>query len=401
MRPDKFLKRAETTTPAIVLNGESVGLGVARDLGRHGVPVLALNPRRRGSAQVSRYTAALPCTDPRASEDQLIEELDRLGARLPQRGVLFPVHDDYVFAVSRHKEYLERSFILPVMSWDRMRILADKERQVRLAWLARVDTPHTAFIDGPDDLATATDAVPFPAILKPAVPSAFIPRAGWKAYLLERPDQLRDAYESGRFAGSFLLQEIIPGRHEEIVMAGTYHDAASRCVALFTGRKLRQHPPHFGVTRLGESHWSPELAEVTLRLLDAVHYQGVSDVEFKRDPRDGRFKFIEINARQGLWAPLATAAGVNLSYIAYSDLTGRPSTVGRQRDGVRWSDSLRDVHDSVRELRRGELGLGEWLGPLPGIRADEFFSLRDPLPAAHELARMGRKVVEAVKKVRQ
>ena len=45
-------------------------------------------------------------------------------------------------------------------------------------------------------------------------------------------------------------------------------------------------------------------------------------MEFKRDARDGRLKFIEINARHGLWAGLATAAGVNLSEIAYRDAAG-------------------------------------------------------------------------------
>jgi D-aspartate ligase len=393
MRFDEFLRRAAATTPAIVLNGEVVALGVARDLGRHGVPVVTLSPGRRGSAQVSRYSAALACSDPRKADDPLVSELMAIGARLPRPGVLFPVHDDFVFAVSRHKALLEQYFIVPVMPWDDMRILADKERQTHLAWRAGLDTPRTAFIRDADGLAGAVDAVPFPAVLKPAVPSAFIPRAGVKAVVVERREQLDTAYGDCSFAGTFLLQEVVPGRRHDIRMAGTYHDSASRCVAIVTGRKLRSHPPYFGVTRLGETRWSDEVADATLRLLAAVRYQGVSDVEFIRDPRDGRLKFIEVNARQGLWTPLATAAGVNLSFIAYRDLVGQPYDVPRQRDGVRWSDILRDLPDSARELRRGELDAGDWLRPLPGVRADEFLSLRDPMPALYEFARMARKAV--------
>ena len=75
---------------------------------------------------------------------------------------------------------------------------------------------------------------------------------------------------------------------------------------------------------------------------------------------------MEINARQGYWIALARAAGVNLSYIAYRDAIGRPCPACEQRDGVRWSDLLHDGPDSLRELRRGELSLRDWLEPLLG-----------------------------------
>ena len=199
--------------------------------------------------------------------------------------------------------------------------------------------------------------------------------------------QLESAYEPFASYGSFLLQEIIPGGDGEVFIAGGYHDAQSRCLALFTGRKLRQHPRGFGVSRLCESGWSETIAELTLQILAEVGYQGVSDVEFKRDPRDGRFKFMEINARQGYWIALARAAGVNLSYIAYRDAIGRPCPACEQRDGVRWSDLLHDGPDSLRELRRGELSLRDWLEPLLGVRADAYLSLRDPRPGLYAMAR--------------
>ncbi len=81
-------------------------------------------------------------------------------------------------------------------------------------------------------------------------------------------------------------------------------------------RKLRQHPAGFGTARIAESRWSDEVADVTLRLLDRLRYRGVSDDEFRCDPRDGKPRFVEMNARRGLVASLATAADVNLVEIA-------------------------------------------------------------------------------------
>ena len=188
-----------------------------------------------------------------------------------------------------------------------------------------------------------------------------------------------------------MLQELyVPGDDDQILLAGTYHDARSRPLAVFTGRKLRQHPRGFGNTRAGESLWDQKVADLMLRLLAEFQYHGISDVEFKWDARDGSLKLMEINARQGLWATLATAAGVNLTYVAYRDAIGSPVTAPPQRDGVGWVDSIHDVPDSLREVRRHEIRLGDWLASLGGVRADAVLSLRDPAPAAMEVARVGR-----------
>ncbi len=390
MRLRDFVRRSKITTPAIVGGDEEVSLSVARDLGGEHVPVLAMSPDRRHAAFRSRYCAARTCADPRDSEERLIADLEEAAAALAQRPVLFPCDDFCCVAVSRHKARLEQSFIVPVLGWEGMQVLADKEQQLNLAQRAGIEAPITAFIHGPDDLAAAAAAVPFPAVLKASASMARLRQAGFKVIVVEKREQLEEAYDRVKSCGCVLLQEIIPGGDDEVFIAGGYHDAQSRCVALFTGRKLRQHPRGFGVSRLCESSWDPEIADLTLKVLAEVGYQGVSDVEFKRDSRDGRFKFMEINARQGYWIALARVAGVNLSYIAYRDAIGRPLPECRQRDGVRWSDLLHDGPDSLRELRRGELNLRDWLVPLPGVRADAYLSLCDPRPGLYAIARMAR-----------
>jgi predicted ATP-grasp superfamily ATP-dependent carboligase len=383
MKLDGFVRRSATAPPAIVVSSSDVALSVVRDLGSEDVPVLAMSPDGAHAAFRSRYCAARRCADPHYDEPQLIADLEAVAALLPQRAVLFPCDDDFCVAVSRHKARLQGSFIVPVLAWEAMQTLADKERQLALARRAGVEAPITAFIHGPDDLDAAAAAVPFPAILKPAVPKGCFRTVEFKVVRVADRTQLERAYAPFAAYGSFLLQEIIPGPDGEVFIAGAYHDAHSRCLALFTGRKLRQHPRGFGVSRLCESGWSEKIAELTLQILAEVGYQGVSDVEFKRDPRDGRFKIMEINARQGYWIALARAAGVNLSYIAYRDAIGRPCPRCRQRDGVRWSDLLHDGPDSLRELRGGELSLRDWLEPLLGVRADAYLSLHDPRPGLY------------------
>jgi predicted ATP-grasp superfamily ATP-dependent carboligase len=379
--------------PAVVVSGSEVSLGVVRDLGRERVPVLAMCADQHNPAFRSRYCIARSCADPHYEEMRLIADLEAAAVTLPQRPVLLPCDDDSVLSVSRHKARLERSFFVPVLGWEGMQVLADKEQQIGLARRAGIELPITASLHGPDDLAAAAEAVPFPAVLKSRAPMGLFRRAGFKVVVVEGRKQLERAYDRFASCGPFLLQEIIPGGDEQISIAGGYHVARSRCLALFTGRKLRQHPRGFGVARLCETRWDPEIADLTGRLLAEVGYQGISDVEFKRDPRDGRPKFMEINPRAGFLTSLPTAAGVNLSYIAYRDAVGRPCPTCRQRDGVRWSNLLADGPDSLKEFRRRDLDLREWLAPLLGVRADAYLSLHDPRPGLGELSYLAARQV--------
>ena len=79
----------------------------------------------------------------------------------------------------------------------------------------------------------------------------------------------------------------------------------------------------------------------------------MSQVEFKRDPRDGRFCLMEINARHWKWHGLAARCGVNLSYVAYRDAIGDPYLARRQRDGVKWIVANKDVPLALLEIGAG------------------------------------------------
>jgi D-aspartate ligase len=65
---------------------------------------------------------------------------------------------------------------------------------------------------------------------------------------------------------------------------------------------------------------------------------------------------------------------------------GEQVTPARAEEGVRWVRLVTDVPNAVRDLRRGSLGLREYVSSLRGIDIESVFSLRDPLPGLYELA---------------
>ncbi len=380
---DRFRSRATRTPPVVVLQATFAnGLGIIRDLAAHGVPVLALDIDPRAMGQRSRHAAGMVCPDPKKDEEAFLLFLEDLGRRLPQRAVVFPTHDEFIWPLSRHAERLAPWYIVPFSRWDTMVRLYDKREQMRAAWRCGVDTPRTVFVDTAADLESAVDEIGYPAILKPVDSLAFKQR--FHKHVLEIADraELERAYAGADDCGTLMYQEIVPGGDDELFTVGSYLDARSRPLAVFTGHKLRQHPPRFGVCRMAVSRWDEGLADAGLRLLRELGYWGVSQVEFKRDPRDGRFCLMEVNARHWMWHSLATVCGVNLSLTAYRDAIGEPYLAARQVDGPRWVLTVTDTLDTIAELRRGERRLGPWVKTYRGVRQDGILSLKDPVPGA-------------------
>ena len=394
MRLDTFLKRAAERHPALVLQVSwANGLDIIRDLSAEGVPLLALDANPRALGLRSRLAAGSVCPDPQRDEEAFVSFLEDVGRRLPRKGVLFPTHDQYIWPISKHAERLEQWFLIPFSRWETMRRLHDKRAQMEAAWRVGVDTPKTVFVDSAADLERGVEEIGFPCIFKPVESLAFKTR--FRRHVLEigSAEELHEVYAKVDDCGTLMLQDIVPGGDEELYTLGSYLDAQSRPLAQFTGHKLRQHPPRFGHVSMAVSRWVPELAKAGLRLLHELGYHGVSQVEFKRDPRDGSFRLMEVNARHWMWHSLATACGVNLSLAAYRDAIGEPYISPRQVDGLKWVVSLTDTRDAFARWRRGEEKLRPWLRSYRGVRVDGLYSLRDPLPGALLTVRQAKTIV--------
>ncbi len=150
-------------------------------------------------------------------------------------------------------------------------------------------------------------------------------------------------------------------------------------LGVFCGRKLRQTRAGMGTCRVGESVWIDEVVDEGLRLLRELRFHGISQVEFKHDRRDGRYKLIEVNPRLWQWHGLAAACGVDLPWIAYQDLTGRgPPPVRMRAERKRWAITL--MAGSSPALQRPPY-------------VDAVIALDDPLPGLAQLSRLARNLV--------
>jgi D-aspartate ligase len=125
-----------------------------------------------------------------------------------------------------------------------------------------------------------------------------------------------------------------------------------------------------------------------LRLLRDLGFTGICGVEFKRDARDGQFKFIEINPRFELAHHLLATAGVDVARAMYSDITGyQLKGDNSYRTGMRWISLTLDLKASLRMFASGDLSFSAWIRSMCNVRTEALLTWDDPLPGLFSYGR--------------
>ena len=375
-----------STAGAVVVGGDYQGLGIARSLGRAGIPVVVLDDEVSVS-RVSRYVSRFERTPDLLEPEAALAALTRLGTTLgDERWVLYPTREETVALVARHREELARWFRVPTPAFEVVRTAWDKRETYRRAEALGIPVPRCWFPGSEADLDTVDLAGP--VVVKPAIKEHFIYETKVKAWRADTRQELRTTYRRAREvvpADEIIVQELVPGGGAaQLAYCALYTGRGP--VAEMTVRRLRQHPSDFGrASTFVETVEMPELGELADRLLASIGYRGLVEVEFKQDARDGLPKLLDINARTWGYHTLGAAAGVDFSWLLFRDQCGEQLAPVRARPGVRWIRLETDVPNACRDIWRGRLRLGDYVRSLRGVDTEAVFALRDPLPALLEL----------------
>jgi D-aspartate ligase len=368
----------------LIIGGDFQGLGIARSLGEFGVPVCVVDDE----PSVSRYSRhvdhAVRVDDLRDEQNAVAALLDT-GRRLGLDGwVLFPTRDETVEACSRNREALQERFRVPVQSWDTIRWAADKRLTYQLAVELGVPVPRVrARAEG------APGTADYPLVVKPAFKAPFIYSTGVKAWRVGNAGELRDRTDRAAAAvpaDQVILQDYVPGDgRQQFAFCALVRDGEP--VATMTVNRRRQHPIEFGrASTFVRTVEMPELEQLATRMLRAMRYDGLVEVEFKVDPRDGEPKLLDINTRSWGYHALGRRAGVDFPTLLFRQALGETVEPARAEPGVGWIRLLTDLPTSAIEMWRGELGVSAFVRSVRDAQAESVFSWRDPMPALAEVA---------------
>jgi predicted ATP-grasp superfamily ATP-dependent carboligase len=375
-------------TPAIVASGSTQALGVARSLGQQGVPVAVVSYDRPDIATSSRFVReVIPAPHPDKDEAEFVKVLLKAAQRCPG-SLLVPASDATLGPIARHKVSLEDAGLV-VASGDPgvTETLLNKAKTVALARSAGVPSPATFVPSNEEDVRQFCAFVDFPAVLKPELSHIYSELVGVKWTRVEGVQEAVRAYSVARSLSlEVVLQELIPGDELCGAVYNSYFWNGEPLVE-FTSRKVRNSPPDSGSPSVVVSEWIPEAVEQGRRLLRAAKFSGFSCSEFKRDPRDGEYKVMEVNARHNLSSLLATHCGLNFPWMQYQHLVN--GLVPAQRvyeQGIYWIDITRDMQNLRHYLRRPGYSLGRFLEPYRRPHIFAVLDRHDVRPAAARAA---------------
>ena len=350
---------------AIVASGATHGLGVVRSLGRTGVPITVVSYDKRDIAPSSRFVRqTIRAPHPDADEARFVAVLLETARRNPG-ALLIPASDAALGPVARHKTSLEDAgLIVATDDASVIETLLNKATTFDLARTADVPFPATSVVSSDDDVRRFCASAEFPAVLKPELSHVYRERIGVKwTHVHDTAEAIRAYAVARSHSLEVMLQELIPGDERCGAVYNSYFWNGEPLVE-FTSRKVRNSPPDTGSPSVVVSEWMPEVAELGRRLLREAKFSGYSCTEFKRDPRDGEYKVMEVNARHNLSSLLATRCGVNFPWLQYRHLV--EGLVPEQPDheqGIYWIDVTRDLQNVRHYLRRPGYSLGEFLRP--------------------------------------
>ncbi len=370
---------------AVVVGSDYRGLGVVRSLGRRGVPVWVLTGGDDRLAAASRYASRrLPLP---GSGGELCSFLLDLADRHQLDGwVVFPTTDEAAALISRDHDRMGSRYALTSPPWHTMRWALDKLLSNRLAESLGIPHPRTWTAANAAD-AAALD-LPYPVIIKPAVKERVNALTTAKAWRADNREELRARFAEAATLvppGMLMIQELIPRSGAEQLSYAALCDRGTP-LASVTARRTRQYPPELGrASTFVETISSPEVEELAIRLLGEARFDGLVEVEFMRDPRDGCLKLLDVNPRVWGWHGLCGRAGVDFPYLAYAHARSQPVPPTRARVGVRWLRLSTDLPTSSREIMRGNLPVRPYLRTLFSAHESATFARDDPRPALVEI----------------
>lgn len=376
--------KIDTSAPVVVIAPGFHGHGIARSLGRLGVPVYGMHADHRSPAARSRYWRENFYLDMnKAPSEESIDRLLGLSRKIGFRPILIPTDDYSCVFVADFADVLKEGFLFPNQPTGLARSLSSKEKMYHLCKVHSIPTPETVFPRCRDDVIKFLEDMTFPVILKGIDTVALFKRTGKRMVIVEDAESLLKRYDELETPENpnLMIQEYIPGGSDMVWMFDGYFDNESNCLFGITGKKIRQYPAHSGVTSLGVCVANEVVRRQTREFMKVIGYRGILDLGYKYDAKTNEYKLLDVNPRIGTTFRLfVDTNGMDVARSLYLDLTGQSILSGEARDGRKWVVENYDLISAPIYCRDSKQGVLEWFRSYKGVEEASWFARDDLAP---------------------
>ena len=249
--------------------------------------------------------------------------------------------DSYVKLAAENKEFFPANCIAPYIAGDTIGKLNNKEYFYELCDQFGIDHPGT-FVYRKEmghDFELPFQA---PYICKPSNGVAYWEHpfeGNEKVFTCPDRKNLEEVLDKVYAAGypdTMIIQDFVPGDDSNMRVLTCYSDRNAQVKLMCLGHVLlEEHTPHgIGNHAVILTEVNEEICQKVKAFLEEMNYVGFSNFDIKYDTRDGKYKFFEINCRQGRSNYYVTGAGHNIAKLLVEDrLEGKelPFTITRNQ----------------------------------------------------------------------
>lgn len=281
---------------------------------------------------------------------------------------------------TKNKKLIQEKSNLLLPEFDDFEIANDKEKSLLLCEKAGIAYPHNYEVSNIDDLRIIAKEIKFPVVIKARSGSGTefgLRYANNKEELFVQYNEV----EMNRSACAYdysrpLVQEFIPGY---------IHDACTfsidgELVNCLTQTRSLMYPIYGGVGAVNVTTKDKNLMRLAEIVIEAFNWTGPAQIEFKYDPRDKVFKFIELNPK--LWGTLdlSIKAGYNFPKLILDFVTeGKVYKSLDYKENVKYTFKYSQAlfaKKQLNDIKRIDLY------PDKAVGAEQYsdFCLSDPLP---------------------
>lgn len=259
--------------------------------------------------------------------------------------------DAYVRLCSDNMELFPENVIAPYPDKKVVDTLFHKEHFYRLCQQHGIAHPRTVVHRRAK--GTVLD-LPFnpPFVLKPANPIMYwqCPFPGQKkVYLLDSRsavNRVLDTIYAAGYSDTMIIQDFIPGDDTYMRVMTGYSSKKGQVELMSLGHVLlEEHTPQgIGNHAVIINEYNDRLAFELKEFLEKIGFTGFFNFDLKYDQRDGVYKILELNVRQGRSNYYVTGAGHNLAeYMVDDHLFNRPTGFTIVREKYLWSVVPRSI----------------------------------------------------------
>ncbi|MHA2051970.1 MAG: carboxylate--amine ligase [Candidatus Hodarchaeales archaeon] len=385
-----YLERLENG--ALIIGGHTQGLGLARMLGKYGIPIILIDTSTFSLTRYSKY-----CLKFLKAPNQLYKSnmdfsqylISLCKKYLLFDYIIFPTDDQTIAFLSKNKEHLSDYYTIWTQEWDIIRVCYNKRFTYEKAKEIGLYFPKSFFPVNESDLKNIPSSIKFPVILKPAIMQKYYKKTKTKVIVVKNERELIFNYKKMVKIinpSEIIIQEIIPGSSKNLFSLGSFFKY-NDIVAGFVGKRSRQLPMDFGkISTYVEIEEQPEIMKNGTKLLRGLKYYGISEVEFKFDSRDQKFKLLEINPRTWKWHSIGLIAGINLPLLLYCDL--KKCNLGKETlhqkkiidENLKWIDIYSDAFVVLKDILKKKISLTQYFDSIRGKKVFGSLTREDPLP---------------------